>query len=170
MQAIQLLHPLHNPGPGHLYGAARRQFLGVLEEKAYFAVKLFPLRRQKSGCTKKHGRMAIMAAGMHDSRHPGSKRQFRLLLNGQSIYISPYGNGASRISPFEYRNHPRPGGGMQFQSGDLPQFLQQKGRGLYFLKGKLRMHMEMPPPGDTLRQYILYFRAQVHILPPPFPS
>ena len=151
VHAVQLVYPHHHTGLQHFHRAAGRQLLRMLEQEPHLALEAGPLRRKQLSCRKLHGRMAIVAAGMHDTGHCGGIGQPRLLLNGKRVNIRPQGQYRTGLGPFQHRYHACFGGKFQRQTRDLFQFLRQVSRCMDLLKGKLRVLMHMAPPSDYIR-------------------
>ena len=67
MRADHEVDAIHYSGAHELLGATGQLLLGVLKDEAHLAGELVAARRQHGDGAKQHGRVAVMAARVHDA-------------------------------------------------------------------------------------------------------
>jgi hypothetical protein len=95
VQAIDLLdaEPGHQPVLHHGVAAAAA-LLGRLEDHHGRAVEVARFG-QVLCCSKEHGRMAVMTAGVHQAGRLRAVRRVRLLLDGKRVHVGSQPNDLS---------------------------------------------------------------------------
>ena len=114
-----------------------------------------PRSGQRFRRAQQHGRMSVMAAGVHHARVLRPVGLIARLLDPERVHIRPERDGAVPLP----RPHGRHDAGAADALGDLfdaerPQLLGHEGRCLSFLEAELGMLMQMPAPADHLGMQI----------------
>ena len=115
----------------------REGLLRRLEQKLHGALKLRPLLPQKLRRAQKHGRVAVVAAGVHHARVNTLKLHAAVLLDGKSVDIRPEHHGAPRRSALDGGDAARIVVKGLHRDPQLLKTPHQIGRGLVLLKGEL---------------------------------
>ena len=147
MQSIDFLdaemrhHPLfhHDPAPAD-------HFFGWLKYQNHPACEI-PCFRQISRRAQKHGRMTVMAAGMHTPLYGRGPIKTGFFLHRKGIHIGPQSGDRSFALAVNYRDHTAfcPAR-VNLVHAEFLQPVNHKGCRLLAIKGQFGMLVQMPPP------------------------
>ena len=129
---------------------ALQRFLAGLEQQLDGTLKLILMLLQQLGGAQHHGRMGIMAAGMHLAGIFRGEIHFRFLLNGQRVHISPDQKALAGLLAPGQNNQPARAAVL----GLITHFLQlgfHKSLGKLHFQSQLRVLVQLPAVGLNLR-------------------
>src|SRR6185312_13241949 len=113
-----------------------------LKDEMHCAVEIGQ-SRAGTGRGERHGRVAVMPAGMHDTGHAGDMLCAALFADRQGVDIGPYADAAPAGAAAQGPDHPRPcKAAMHLQSKPI-ELGGDELRGLALVEGELRMTMQM---------------------------
>ena len=139
-------------------GAAGRNLLGVLEDGVDFAAERVAVVGKVDTDGHQHGRVAVMAAGVHDAGGLGLEGQIRpFLLNGQGVQVGAQAD--FRPGPAGAEGHHQAGGGQadNLRPRQCAHFPGHEGAGLELLEGQLRVPVQMAAPVPGQGQIFIHF-------------
>lgn len=146
----------------HVIVAAHKHFLRRLKQQFHPAGQGFPAFPQQPGRSQKHGRVAVVAAGVHHSRMNAGKLHPAFLLNGKGVNIRPQQQGLSRLCPLNHGD--AAGVVLKGHHGD-PHFFQlrhEKRRGFPLLIGELRVTVEIVAVFHNLLFHLFCLFQKIH--------
>ena len=139
--------PLHQAVLDHRLAAAAA-LLGRLEDHHRGAIEVTRLG-EVLGRPEQHGRVPVMAAGVHLARHGGAVGQIAHLLDRQSVHVGAQADGAvgGPALPPNHTNHPGAAdAGHHFVAAEGPKPVRHEpGRAIDVVE-QLGMGMEIVPP------------------------
>ena len=147
MQAIDLLEreSLHQPVGQH-GERTLAPFLGGLEDEAHGAVESAFLGEQLCG-PEQHGRVAVMAAGVHRAGILRTIALRTLFGDAQGIHVGPERDCPIAAAAFERADDARAAHALgDLVEAELPQFGGDEGARALLLEPELRMGVQIAPP------------------------
>ena len=128
------------------HGGTAFRFLRWLENEHHRAVEI-GLRRQMPCRTEQHGGMPVVAAGVHLAGLFRVVRKFIQFCQRQGVHVRPQADHARRVTCLEYAHHAGfRQAAMHFQTVAF-QFARHDVGGARFLKGQLRMRVQIAAQG-----------------------
>jgi len=138
---------LQRPLLDHHFGPIA-PLLGGLEEQRGCAGHLFSSSSQQFRQPHSQSHVAVVAAGVHPSRHPGSVLGPGLLGDRQPIHIEAKHHHRAGPASLQDADHARLCDSPPHPVPQPFQVLDDDPGGPLLLEGQLWVHVEIPPPGD----------------------
>ncbi|MPM13105.1 hypothetical protein SDC9_59460 [bioreactor metagenome] len=133
----------------HGFGAGfQAALLGGLEQEAHRARYVIPDFRQHFRRPEEHGRVGIVAAGVHDAVLLRPVGKVVVLVHGKGVHVAPEGHPLSRLSAPEVGHHAAFGAAeadLHDVASDFFQFFDYRLRCFHFLPGDFGVCMKMMP-------------------------
>ena len=151
MQGDDFVHALHGAVLDHGRGSANavgvERLLGRLEEQAHIAAPcvLFcdVALVQQMRHAQQHGRVRVVAAGMHDAVVGGLERHVHLLEDGQRVHIGADAEGRA-VAGADLRHHAgATDAGLHVFVADLGQRVGHQLRGAHLLEAQFRVFVDV---------------------------
>ena len=92
----------HEPG-------AEEAFFPRLEHEQHRAGQFVPPGRQQAGCSRQHGGVHVVTAGVHETGALAGEWQAGVLENGEGVHVAPEEDGRARPGAPEHRRQPAGG-------------------------------------------------------------
>ena len=147
----------HRPGAAH-----RSLLLGGLENELHAAAKLVAHTAEHLRHAEQHGRVRVVAAGVHHAVVLAGEVQAGLLLDGQGVYVRADGHALAGLGALYQRHRAGGQGTLHAVHAEALEELDYLLGGTEFVVAQLRVAVEVAPPGDHLVVHLVYTAAYVH--------
>ena len=165
MGADHLIHPAVLLQIGDDLIRPFSDFLGDLEAQKHASRKLIRDFLQALSDSQQYGRMAVVTAGVHNSRILRRKGKSRLLRHKQGVTVSPDGNVLS-FRPRIDNAHHVPVSHHRVKNPHFVQLFPDSAGSPFFLTGKLRMAVKFPSHAYYIIMVFFNQLLYVHFAPP----
>ncbi len=146
-QGIVHMGVVHHAGFDHRFCPAGPLF-GRLEDKLDIAVDAVLEGIHCRGGGQHHGRVRVMAAGMHDAGMLGRKGSAGLLGDGQCIHVGPDQKCRAGAAGLQQPHHPVAGDARSNGKALASQVVGHVGAGLFFCVSDFRYAVQVPAGVD----------------------
>ena len=160
------VHALQRPA---LYILLRfsSDLLGHLENQLRRALKLLPVRPQDAGRPQKHGRVAVVTAGVHHARIDAAVGFSRIFLDRQGVDVRPEHHRLSRLAALDGGDAARDALEGLYGNPLLLQLSDDIAGGFHLVLPHLRVSVEVAAAVDDILFLLLRKPSDIHQSPPP---